>query len=351
MEVPSSESEDVYLTPGRHLTPIDMDNNFDLLVDLFEKLQLAAFEASDMMLDMLTFMHNTELFSGIMRVTYRSIVIPAKEGSYARDRVKREPLSKDLVGIVYLISPTSGRNDELNNSELNIGVIIHPQFQRKGYARKAITLALDHAFNISRSHRVQAVITSPFTHAKYPAYKLFTSVGFKQEGIRRRSYFNHLESEWQDTAYLAVLNTEWLMQSHESRSTPWDEMIDRHQKEREAVLHWEDITNGADETETIHHMPLDESVTQESAAGVDGTSVASSKETSRATTPDFYIDSEMPAIMPGDEEQSTSSVIPSSPTSTSSHWDLIDGDSSFDEFESELEFDYDDTHIGHNNIA
>ena len=89
---------------------------------------------------------------------------------------------------------------------------------------------------------------------------------------------------------MAILDTEWLttLRSTVPRMTPWDEVLRRHEHEREMIMRWEER---ADETETVHQFVS-------SAGGESASEVASSsgeqsehsRATSRATSPDFYID-------------------------------------------------------------
>ena len=48
------------------------DNYYDTLTDLFEKLQLATYEASDMMLDFMTFVNSVRYFAVITRDNYKT---------------------------------------------------------------------------------------------------------------------------------------------------------------------------------------------------------------------------------------------------------------------------------------
>jgi len=242
--------------------------------------------------------------------------------------------------MLYLTSPPEMRNSTLGTNDLNLGVIVHRQFRRKGYAAQAIKLALDHAFRVIRCHRVQAIIVNPFSHAKYPSYKLFTSIGFEQEGIRRRSYFNVFDNEYQDIAYLAVLDTEWVTKGDTiARGSTWNELLYRHDKERQMVLLWEERTGGFDDTETLRHFPLEAgSECGESVTG--GESAEPSRATSRASTPGLYVGSQpVDGLYPESIGSGPSGERAESPLSdSSSSWDLLEGGfSSLDEMESDLE--------------
>lgn len=86
---------------------------------------------------------------------------------------------------------------------------------------------------------------------------------------------------------MAMLDTEWLttLRSSAPGTTPWDEVLRRHEHEREMIMRWEERTGGdADDTATVHQFDLGAS----GAASSSGEQSDHSRETSRATTPDFY---------------------------------------------------------------
>ncbi|KAM6492431.1 Acyl-CoA N-acyltransferase [Amanita muscaria] len=264
------------------------DDHYNFLASLFEQLQFATYEASDLMTDFMTFVD-----------------------------------SNTIIGMLYLTTPSEMRNNVTEINDLNLGIIIHPQYRRKGHATRALKLALDLAFKEIRCHRVQVIIINPFSEGKYPCYRLFTSTGFEQEGIRRHSYFNIFENEYQDIAYMAILDIEWLTKPKRTQASPWDELLNRHDKERQMILRWEERTNGgdSDDTKTIRAFSLDDS----SECGANSTA-SSSRVTSRASTPGLHFTSEnlqQPEGLPF--------------SGSSSQWDLVDGFSSCDEMESDVD--------------
>ncbi|PFH47390.1 hypothetical protein AMATHDRAFT_50346 [Amanita thiersii Skay4041] len=230
---------------------------------------------------------------------------------------------------------------------------------------------------------------------------LFQASGFRQEGVRRRAYYNPFENEWQDIAYMAILDTDWALQRgqrprnqhhpDEKQITTWDEMIFRHTKEREEILLWEERTGDFSDTETIHGFRLDTPMQSDAeTSGVSSGNEADSEmesESSRAVSPCFYTDTyvlrtihisvvtrstdnlflaivnspanvrppfylypappPLPQIPPPPETGSRTCSRPVSPSpSTSSNWDLADTEySSFDELDmnnSSHDSDFDD---------
>ncbi|KAL4073562.1 hypothetical protein J3A83DRAFT_4090452, partial [Scleroderma citrinum] len=144
------------------------------------------------------------------------------------------------VGLVYV----RGSPSDPSAKEVNVGVVIHKDKRRKGYAREAMKLALAWVFGSLQFHRAQAAILD--TPDKDGALLFFTALGFTHEGTRRRSVYQPGEyGEWKDVTYLAMLDTDWLVRKSlgirdKPPSTLWDEMFSRHAKEREALLQWEE---------------------------------------------------------------------------------------------------------------
>jgi len=118
----------------------------------------------------------------------------------------------------------------------------------RGYAREAIQLVVGWAFEELKFHRVQAAILD--TPTKDCALRLFIGSGFTNEGTKRRSVYqpegDGMAGIWKDVTYLAMLDTEWTLQStwrrnNQSRTTTlWDEMFSRHAREQEDLLRWEE---------------------------------------------------------------------------------------------------------------
>lgn len=151
------------------------------------------------------------------------------------------------VGLIYLHAGPAN----FPAGEANIGVIMKPSMQRRGYAREAVHLVLGWAFEELKFHRVQAaILDTPFRDR---ALRLFIGSGFVHEGTKRRAVYQPegegLVGLWQDATYLAMLDTEWMLQStwkrnNQNQQRPvisvWDEMFARHAREREELLKWEE---------------------------------------------------------------------------------------------------------------
>lgn len=171
----------------------------------------------------------------------------ALEG-YTPDTLRSLPTPEDRrVGLVYLHTGPAN----LPAGEANIGVIMKQDMRRRGYAREAVQLVLGWAFEELKFHRVQAAILD--TSFRDRALRLFIGSGFTHEGTKRRAVYQP-EGEgvvglWKDVTYLAMLDTEWTLQSTWKRNdraqerpviTAWDEMFARHAQEREELLKWEE---------------------------------------------------------------------------------------------------------------
>ncbi|KAG6330314.1 hypothetical protein ID866_8774 [Astraeus odoratus] len=148
----------------------------------------------------------------------------------------------DAVGFVYVYSGPANLE-----AEANVGVVIRKDMQRKGYARDAMELVLEFVFDELRFHRVQAVVLD--MEEKDQAMLFFTALGFTNEGTRRRAVrspeHQNKRGAWRDATYLAMLDTDWVvrtsaMATYNPPSTMWDEMFNRHAREREELMDWEE---------------------------------------------------------------------------------------------------------------
>ncbi|THV07096.1 hypothetical protein K435DRAFT_742717 [Dendrothele bispora CBS 962.96] len=165
--------------------------------------------------------------------------------------VSRQP----PIGFVYLIGTQRAPFPPSTVGEMTIGVILHSAKRGFGYAKEALELVLEEAFNNLHSHRIQANVLD--TYSKERVVNLFTQMRFSHEGTRRRSYYSIMEQEWKDVTSFALLDTEWIMRAYfrAAPKTLWDEMLLRHEREREALLRWEHIhLKRTSSTETLRSV-------------------------------------------------------------------------------------------------
>ncbi|KAH9930808.1 hypothetical protein B0H21DRAFT_711921 [Amylocystis lapponica] len=144
-----------------------------------------------------------------------------------KDGSRSDPLELKTIGLVFLTSQVA--------SEISICVGLLPPYRGKGFGAEAVRLALQWAFDDIQCHRVQALLLDSPTRDR--ALRLFTTFGFAHEGTRRRAVMG--ARGWCDVTCMGMLDTEWLVRAGRSASGPrsmWDELFQRHQKEREELL-------------------------------------------------------------------------------------------------------------------
>lgn len=90
-----------------------------------------------------------------------------------------ENLNGEYVGGISL----HGRNEK--NGTFSFGVVINRNYRRKGYAREAVKILLKYGFGERRYQKCN----SACVEGNVESVKLHESLGFKQEGIRRRQFF------------------------------------------------------------------------------------------------------------------------------------------------------------------
>lgn len=86
---------------------------------------------------------------------------------------------------------------------LEIGFAVIPSERGKGYSTEAVKILVDYLFLSKDMVRVQAR-TDPRNVA---SQKVLKKVGFKKEGIIRKSFF--IRGEWRDVLLYSILREEW----------------------------------------------------------------------------------------------------------------------------------------------
>ncbi|EJF56858.1 acyl-CoA N-acyltransferase, partial [Dichomitus squalens LYAD-421 SS1] len=135
------------------------------------------------------------------------------------------------IGIVYVTMSSVPH-------EVHIGVALLPTFRRQGAGMKACAFAVQWAVETIRAHRVQARILASADRSR--AQRLFTAFGFAHEGIQRRAVPD-AAGAWADVTHMGIVDTDWVVRRR-LRAAPrnmWDELFERHQREREELLRWE----------------------------------------------------------------------------------------------------------------
>lgn len=108
-------------------------------------------------------------------------------------------LGGERVGVCGLTSI------DKDNRRAEFSLYIAPKEQKKGYARAALKTLLGHAFRNLGLHLVWGE-----SFEGNPALKLFSALGFREEGMRREFYFK--DGEWVDAHLFSILESEWKQQ-------------------------------------------------------------------------------------------------------------------------------------------
>ncbi|RPD57685.1 acyl-CoA N-acyltransferase, partial [Lentinus tigrinus ALCF2SS1-6] len=135
------------------------------------------------------------------------------------------------IGVVYVTMSSIPR-------EVHVGISVLPPYRSRGCGMQACALAVQWAIETIDAHRVQArIMTSP---SRESAQRLFTALGFAHEGIQRRAVID-AEGAWADITHMGIVDVDWIVRKRR-RAAPrnlWDELFERHQREREELLRWE----------------------------------------------------------------------------------------------------------------
>lgn len=231
-----TETKSIRLCFNLHASPHSVRDQS--LTDLWEVLKKNTIEPGQAPTSLLSSFANECLLCAL-------ILKKGEDEAEDNDMSPLEPSSSsettdNTVGLIYVCSSSSHPSAK----EVSVGVVIRKDMQRKGYAQDAMQLALAWVFGSLQFHRAQAAILD--TPDKDSALLFFNALGFVHEGTRRRSVYQPSEhGEWKDVTYLAMLDTDWFVRKSaklrgRTLSTLWDEMFNRHAREREELLEWEE---------------------------------------------------------------------------------------------------------------
>lgn len=118
------------------------------------------------------------------------------------DAAPGDPAPRDRVIGDFMVRVSS-----VQHAQLELGWVLHPDFQGRGFAREAAGAVLAFAFEALNAHRVQA-----FLDARNAASAaLCERLGMRREATILEEQYN--DGEWQDTALYGVLRREWIAQT------------------------------------------------------------------------------------------------------------------------------------------
>ncbi len=89
------------------------------------------------------------------------------------------------------------------HAQLEIGWVLHPDFQGRGFASEGARALLDFTFETLHPHRVQAMLDA----RNAASAALCERLGMRREATLLEEEYN--DGEWQDTAVYGILRREW----------------------------------------------------------------------------------------------------------------------------------------------
>lgn len=95
------------------------------------------------------------------------------------------------------------RVSSAEHAQLEIGWVVHPDFQGRGLAFEGAREVQRFAFESLRAHRVQAMLAS----RNLASAALCERLGMRREGTMREEEYHY--GEWEDTAVYGILRREW----------------------------------------------------------------------------------------------------------------------------------------------
>ncbi|MEO0324135.1 MAG: GNAT family protein [Myxococcota bacterium] len=88
--------------------------------------------------------------------------------------------------------------------QMDVGIVLHPAWQGRGFATRACRMLFDHLFGAGL-HRVTARVDP----RNGPSLRLFERLRFRREGLEKECWWDPVWSEWTDEVCFAMLAAEW----------------------------------------------------------------------------------------------------------------------------------------------
>lgn len=145
-------------------------------------LRLRPLERSDLL-----FVHELDNNAAVMRYWFEEpyeafVELQELYDKHIHDQTERRFIidrEKTNIGLVELI--------EINyiHRRAEFQIIIHPEYQSKGYAAGATSLALSYAFNVLNMYKTYLIVDSD----NKKAIHIYEKLGFEAEGLLRHEFF------------------------------------------------------------------------------------------------------------------------------------------------------------------
>lgn len=138
-----------------------------------------------------------------MSVSEISAQITRLKDGWSRKEGECLRLAAELLSTGTMIGEVLIRILHASYRQVEIGLMLHPHYQRQGLGPELTVLLLHYCFQTLSAHRVIGFIDVENT----PSLRMTESIGFKREGLLRKNAYRH--DEWRDEYLLAILDETW----------------------------------------------------------------------------------------------------------------------------------------------
>ena len=88
--------------------------------------------------------------------------------------------------------------------QMEVGIVLSPDWQGRGFASRACRLLFDHLFDEGLNR-----VTARIDPRNEPSIRLFERLRFRREGLEKQCWWDEVWQEWTDEVCYAVLADEW----------------------------------------------------------------------------------------------------------------------------------------------
>ena len=169
-----------------------------------DKVYLRRLTKEDCQAQYLRMANDVEILSFVEGLGYRPVSVEDLQ-SYIESN---DNASNLLLGIFERATDMHAGNIHLSqikpyHNHCVLGIIMHRDYMKKGYAFEATNLVLKHAFEVMNMHRIQINVVDK----NASAIKLYEKIGAVKDGVLRESFYFY--NKHHDTIIYSILKQEY----------------------------------------------------------------------------------------------------------------------------------------------
>lgn len=145
-----------------------------------------------------------QAFTPFTKETAEKFIAAAKDGEFGKPGEWIQ-LVVELKSENKVIGDVGLKPEGYDARVVEFGTTFSAKYQKKGFAREAVTKIISHLFENENIHRITAITDIKNSSA----VKLVENLNFRREAEFRESFWNEAKNSWRDEYLYAMLEKDW----------------------------------------------------------------------------------------------------------------------------------------------